>query len=65
MNVKKSNLLLIGNSFRLSKVGSIHISADYVPLDNVESYTYLGIVINDRFSWSDHIDYICGKITKS
>ena len=64
LNVKKSNFLLIGSSFRLSKAGSINISADNVPLDDVKSYTYLGIVINDRFSWSDHIDYICGKITK-
>lgn len=63
-NVKKSNFLLIGSSFRLSKVGSIHISVDNVPLDNVDSYTYLGIVINNRFSWSNHIDYIRGKISK-
>ena len=62
--VKKSNFLLIGSSFRLSKVGSIHISADNVHLDNVECYTYLGTVINNRFSWSDHIDYICGTISK-
>jgi len=65
LNVKKSNFLLIGCSFRLSKVGSIHISADNVPLDNVESYTYLVIVINNRFSWSDYIDYICGMISKT
>ena len=64
LNVKKSNFLLIGSSFRLSKVGSIHISADNVPLDNAESYTYLGIVINNRFSWSNHTDCIRGKISK-
>ena len=64
LNVKKSNFLLIGSTFRLSKVGSIHISADNVPLDNVESYTYLVIVINNRFSWSAYIDYICGMISK-
>ena len=25
---------------------------------------YLGIVINNRFSWTDHIDYIRGKISE-
>ena len=62
LNVKKSKFLLIGSSSRLSKVGSILISADDIPLDNVDSYT---IVINNRFSWTDHIDYIRGKISQS
>ena len=35
LNIKKSKFLLIGSSFRLSKVGSILISADDIPLDNV------------------------------
>ena len=64
LNVKKSKFLLIGSSSRLSKVGSILISADDIPLDNVDSYTYLGIVINNWFSWTDHIDYIRGKISE-
>ena len=61
LNVKKSKFLLIGSSSRLSKVGSILISADDIPLDNVDSYT---IVINNRFSWTDHIGYIRGKISE-
>ena len=64
LNVKKSKFLLIGSSSRLSKVGSILISADDIPLDNVDSYMYLGIVINNLFSWTDHIDYIRGKISE-
>ena len=64
LNVKKSKFLLIGSSSRLSKVSSILISADDIPLDNVDSYTYLGIVINNQFSWTDHIDCIRGKISK-
>ena len=60
--LRNPNFLLIGSSSRLSKVGSILISADDIPLDNVDSYT---IVINNRFSWTDHIDYIRGKISES
>lgn len=40
------------------------ISADDIPLDNVDSHTYLGIVINNRFFWTSHIDYIRDKISK-
>ena len=57
--------MLISSSFRLSKVGSIRISADDTPLDNVDSCTYLGIVINNRFSWSDHIESVRSKISKT
>ena len=64
LNVKKSNFSLIGSSSHLSKGGSIQIFADDVNLDNVDSYTYLGIVINNQFTWNDHIYYICGKINK-
>ena len=36
-----------------------------IPLDNVDSHTYLEILINNnRFSFTDHIDYIRGKISK-
>ena len=65
LNVSKSKFLLIGSSFCLSKVGSFRISADDTHLDNVDSYTYLGIVINNRFSWSDHIESVRRKISKT
>ena len=64
LNVKKSNFLLIGRSSRLNKLESIHISTDDIPLDKVDSYTYLGIVIKNQFTWNYHIDHICGKISK-
>ena len=64
LNVSKSKFLLIGSSFHLSKIGSIHIFADDTPLDNVDSYTYLGIVIYNWFSWSDHIESVCSKFSK-
>ena len=35
-----------------------------IPLDNFDSYTNLGIVINNRFSFTDHIDYIRCSIGK-
>ena len=65
MSRNRSFFLPICSSSRLSKEGSIHIPADNVPLDNVDSYTYLGSVINNQFTWNDHRDYICGKISNT
>lgn len=64
LNVLKSKFMLIGSSFRLSKVGSIRIAAVDPPLDNVNSNSYLGIVINNQFSWCDHTESVHSKISK-
>ena len=62
--MSRNRFFSIYSSSRLSKeLGSIHIPADNAPLDNVDSYTYLGVVINNQFPWNDHGDYICGKIS--
>ena len=34
------------------------------PISNVHSYKYLGLFLNDRASWSDHINYITNKVSK-
>lgn len=52
------------SSSRLNKVESLLISADDNPLDNVDSFIYPGIVINNRFSRTDHIDYIRSKVSR-
>ena len=32
------------------------------PIEIVPCVTYLGVKIDQHFSWSNHIDYICGKL---
>ena len=33
-------------------------------LDEVSSFKYLGIVINNRLTWQDHVDQMFSKINK-
>jgi len=42
----------------------INIKIDNVPLQRVQKTRFLGVVINEKLSWSDHIDTISGKISK-
>ena len=64
VNIKKSKFTLIGSSARLSKVDSIVICTDRKPLEEVQSLSYLGIVINKNLMWDDHLYHIRGKIKK-
>ena len=34
------------------------------PIDLVESHKHLGLVINNKLSWHDHIDYLTEKVTR-
>ena len=56
--------MLIGSIARLSKVDSIVISTDSKPLEEVQSLSYLGIVINKNLTWDDHLVHTRNKINK-
>lgn len=32
------------------------------PLEQVTNYKYLGLIVDDRFNWGNHIDSICDKL---
>ena len=46
----------------LSPSFDLHLNGS--PLEGVESYRYLGIVITPKLSWSTHIDLVCTKARK-
>lgn len=56
--------MIIGSSQRLNKIDSISFKVDNMDLDEVSSFKYLGIIINNRFTWQDHVDQIFSKINK-
>lgn len=64
LNVTKSKFMLIGSNARLNKVNSITISSDGNLLEEVQSFLYLGLVINKNLTWEDHIEHIRRKINK-
>ena len=64
LSISKSKFMIIGSSQRLNKIDSISFKLDNMDLDEVSSFKYLGIVINNRLTWQDHVDQMFSKINK-
>ena len=64
LSISKSKFMIIGSSQRLNKIDSISFKVDNIDLDEVSSFKYLGIVINNRLNWQDHVDQMFSKINK-
>ena len=64
LSISKSKFMIIGSSQRLNKIDSISFKVDNMDLDEVSSFKYLGIAINNRLTWQDHVDQMFSKINK-
>ncbi len=57
--------MLIGSGPRLSRLSTFLVtSVGDAPLEEVESYKYLGVKISNNLTWHDHIEFIKSKINK-
>ena len=43
----------------------IELKINNVTLEQCTSYKYLGVIFDKDLNWKPHIEYICGKITRS
>ena len=64
LSISKSKFMIIGSSQRLNKIDSVSFKVDNMDLDEVSSFKYLGIVINNRLTWQDRVDQMLSKINK-
>ena len=60
LNINKCNVLIISNK---NIVHSIDIFINGVKLPFVKSAKYLGVEIDSKLSWSNHIDGLCKKLS--
>jgi hypothetical protein len=50
-------------SKRLARLSSsLVVSIGNVPLEEVQSYKYLGVMINNNLTWHEHIDHIKSEV---
>ena len=64
LNASKTKSMLIHSRRQKLETGlSIHV--DGMTVEQVQVHKYLGVVLNDALTWSDHIDMVCGKVNRS
>ena len=63
LNAAKTKCMLI-HSCRRRSLPPLEIQLNGTSIQQVQSYKYLGVVISDTLSWSQHIDLVCSKAAK-
>ena len=62
LNPKKCEYMAIGSPQRLNYVQFGTLMLNGVAIKRVETFKYLGIVLDSNISWSSYIDYLCNKV---
>ena len=65
LNVSRSKFMLIGGPRKLNTLQEFTLTIKEKELDRVNSYKYLGVIINENLSWTDHVDYIKTKVSQT
>ena len=64
INFHKSKSMLI-HSNRTKNLHSLNLSIDNNQIEQVKSIKFLGVILNDTLTWSNHVDYIIAKVSKN
>ena len=63
LHTKKSKAMFIGSPYNLkNKVGNEQVMINDKPVTRYSSFPCLGVELDERMSWENHIDTICGKV---
>ena len=57
-------LNILGSRKRQPLLPPQEISISSCQIERVQSYSYLGVIVNQRISWSEHIQHLCLKVRK-
>ena len=63
LNVSKTKIMLIGTHQRLYTVDSFSVTADNTGLERVDTFKYLGVLMDQTLSWKEHISSMGKKIS--
>ena len=67
LNIAKTEFMVIGSrqKFLAENCSELNIQLDNQPISRVEHAKSLGLIIDDRLSWSNHISELCRKISSA
>ena len=61
LNVKKSNFMLFNNK----DIALLPIQLNHVELERVKFTKFLGVLIDHKFTWIEHINVVKNKVSKA
>ena len=61
-NPLKTFYMIITN--RQNNKFNLNLQINNFEIGQVNSHKHLGIVLNNNFTWGDHVDYVCKKVSK-
>ena len=64
LNIGKSKYMLIGGNKQVKDFGNAALSIEGKGLEKVSYYKYLGVVIGENLSWTDHIESVARKVSQ-
>ena len=62
LNVQKTKYMTFHKSQK--NVTPLNLSIDDIPIDSVDEFNYLGIILHKRLTWKNHINMVTNKIAK-
>ena len=63
LNVSKTKIVLVGTHQMLNAVESFSVAADNTSLERVDTFKYLGVTMEETFSWKEHVSLLGKKVS--
>ena len=64
INTEKTKSMLIHSRRRIVD-GKLSLNIDDRTVECIQSFKFLGVIINDTLTWVDHINMVCKKVSRS
>ena len=62
--VDKSQYMLVNKKLTCRVYGDFELKMGGHVIERTKTYRYLGIIVDEKFSWSDHINEVCFKLSQ-
>ena len=65
VNLKKTNFVIFGNTSKLKNLDNYEIFLDSTVIERKTYAKFLGVIVDDKLTWNNHIECIEGKVAKN